>query len=102
MRFLLSRLQSCEWKRIQFGWIMRAGSIIHHFVALFVLASFFMHFSVVDAQSTMCCSTTSYGSFDTWSMCKNAADTELGTPDSCDTCVSYHCLDWFVYCHTLK
>ena len=55
---------------------------------------FFVLFPMLLSQD-MCCSTTSYGDYALWSMCSNAADPNLGTPDSCDTCFAYHCIDWY-------
>lgn len=50
-------------------------------------------FKIIGSQE-LCCDSTSYGTFSSWSMCKNAADPNLGSPDTCDTCVAYHCIDW--------
>lgn len=48
---------------------------------------------MIDSQE-LCCDLTSYGTFSSWSMCSNAADPNLGSPNSCDTCVAYQCIDW--------
>jgi len=50
----------------------------------------------ISIAQDMCCLSTSYGAYDSWSMCYNAADESLGVPTTCDTCVSYQCIDWFV------
>ena len=57
------------------------------------IAIFSIIFTLIDSQD-LCCDTTSYGTFSSWSICRNAADPNLGSPDTCDTCVAYHCIDW--------
>ena len=42
----------------------------------------------------MCCEYTPYGPASKWRACNNAANPSLGNVRTCDTCLSYQCLDW--------
>lgn len=74
----------------------RNSNIKAHRVALWCMFFFLSVSLPLSLSQDMCCASTSYGAYDSWSMCYNAADETLGVPSSCETCVAYQCIDWLV------